>query len=71
MTAMVGYGREGSTILSHLVVVSDSFFTSVFNYRSQYWLWSPLIGSACGGITASILYDVLIYTGSESFVNTP
>ncbi|KAI0254575.1 aquaporin-like protein [Lactifluus subvellereus] len=35
----------------------------VFNYRSQYWIWSPLLGSACGGLVASFLYDFLIYLG--------
>jgi aquaglyceroporin related protein, other eukaryote len=71
MTAMVGYGREGATILSHQSSSLIHFLAAVFNYRSQYWLWSPILGSACGGITASILYDVLLYVGDDSFINTP
>jgi aquaglyceroporin related protein len=43
----------------------------VFNYRSQYWIWSPILGSFCGGIAACFLYDVLIYLGPESPINTP
>jgi aquaglyceroporin related protein len=43
----------------------------VFDYRSQYWIWSPLLGSVCGGLTAALIYDVLIYRGPESFLNAP
>ncbi|KAI0251980.1 aquaporin-like protein [Lactifluus subvellereus] len=43
----------------------------VFNYRSQYWAWSPLLGSVCGGLAASFIYDTLIYLGPESFDNAP
>jgi len=43
----------------------------VFNYRSQYWLWSPIIGSFCGGLVACFLYDVFIYLGPESPINKP
>ncbi|KAI9512387.1 aquaporin [Russula earlei] len=43
----------------------------VFSFRHQYWIWAPLLGSVCGGLTASFLYDVLIYLGPESFVNAP
>jgi aquaglyceroporin related protein len=43
----------------------------VFDYRSQYWIWSPLLGSVSGGLVAALLYDVFIYRGPESFVNAP
>jgi len=43
----------------------------VFNFRHQYWLWSPILGSVCGGLTASFLYDLLVYNGPESFFNVP
>ncbi|KAH9969565.1 putative aquaporin 3 [Russula dissimulans] len=43
----------------------------VFNFRHQYWLWSPILGSVCGGLTASFLYDLLVYNGPESFFNAP
>ena len=73
MTAMVGYGRQGTALLSYSVVVSNPFFffDAVFNYRSQYWIWSPILGSFCGGLVACFLYDVLIYLGPESPINTP
>ncbi|KAI0004546.1 aquaporin-like protein [Russula compacta] len=43
----------------------------VFDYRGQYWIWSPLLGSVCGGLVASFLYDALIYVGPESPFNAP
>jgi len=43
----------------------------VFDFRSQYWIWSPLLGSVCGGLVASFLYDFLIYLGPESWINAP
>jgi len=43
----------------------------VFSFRHQYWIWSPLLGSVCGGVTASFIYDALIYLGPESFFNAP
>ncbi|KAI0058267.1 aquaporin [Artomyces pyxidatus] len=43
----------------------------VFNYRSQYWLWCPIIGSFAGGLVACFIYDVFIFLGDESFLNRP
>jgi aquaglyceroporin related protein len=43
----------------------------VFDFRSQYWIWSPILGSVCGGLVAAFLYDVFIYVGPESPINTP
>jgi aquaglyceroporin related protein len=43
----------------------------VFTYRNQYWLWSPILGSVSGGLTASFLYDLLVYVGPESIFNAP
>ncbi|KAI0043058.1 aquaporin [Auriscalpium vulgare] len=43
----------------------------VFNYRNQYWLWTPILGSFCGGITACFIYDIFIFIGDESFINAP
>ncbi|KAH9980304.1 putative aquaporin 4 [Lactifluus volemus] len=64
MTAMVGYGREGTSPC--LICLYRSL-----QFRNQYWLWSPIFGSVCGGIVASFIYDALIYLGPESFFNTP
>jgi len=54
-----------------LMTAMVGYGTQAFNYRSQYWLWAPLLGSVCGGLTASFLYDFLIYLGPESFFNAP
>ena len=72
MTAMVGYGRQGTAFLSYSTVVCNPYlFDAVFNYRSQYWIWSPILGSFCGGVVACFLYDVFVYLGPESPINTP
>jgi len=54
-----------------LMTAMVGYGRQVFNYRSQYWIWSPILGSFCGGLVASFLYDVLIYLGPESPFNTP
>jgi hypothetical protein len=71
MTVMVGYGRQGTAIPSRSVTVSNPLFDAVFNYRNQYWIWSPLLGSVFGGLSAALVYDVLIYIGPESPINAP
>jgi len=43
----------------------------VFDYRSQYWIWSPLLGSICGGLSAAFIYSALIYRGEDCFINAP
>ncbi|KAI0050271.1 aquaporin [Auriscalpium vulgare] len=43
----------------------------VFNYRSQYWLWTPILGSFAGALVAPLVYDVFIFNGDESFINRP
>lgn len=41
----------------------------VWNFRSQYWLWVPWCATLSGGLMGCIIYDSLIYTGSESPLN--
>ncbi|CAE6413772.1 unnamed protein product [Rhizoctonia solani] len=43
----------------------------VWNYRSQYWLYTPIIGPIVGAIFGAAVYDVFIFTGSESIFNKP
>ncbi|KAI0269804.1 aquaporin [Gloeopeniophorella convolvens] len=43
----------------------------VFNFRNQYWIWCPIIGSFCGGLVACFVYDVFLFLGAESFINSP
>jgi len=41
----------------------------VWSYRHQYWLWTPILGPICGGLTGAGLYDLLVFTGPESRIN--
>ncbi|EIW78198.1 aquaporin [Coniophora puteana RWD-64-598 SS2] len=43
----------------------------VFTFRNQYWLWCPVIAPMVGCIAGGVVYDALIYTGSDSVINTP
>ncbi|KZT67246.1 major intrinsic protein superfamily membrane channel protein [Daedalea quercina L-15889] len=43
----------------------------VFTYRSQYWLWCPIIAPIVGALIGTLLYDAFIFTGSESLLNRP
>ncbi|KAF8496885.1 aquaporin-like protein [Russula emetica] len=43
----------------------------VFTFRHHYWIWGSIIGSCCGGLVAALLYDLFIFRGPESFINTP
>lgn len=43
----------------------------VFNFRSQYWLWAPILGATCGGLVAAFLYDALICVDPDSIFNAP
>ncbi|QRV76720.1 aquaporin, Major intrinsic protein family [Ceratobasidium sp. AG-Ba] len=44
---------------------------AVWNYRSQYWLYTPIIGPIVGAIAGTAIYDAFIFTGSESIFNKP
>ncbi|KAG8706458.1 hypothetical protein FRC09_002399 [Ceratobasidium sp. 395] len=43
----------------------------VWNFRSQYWLYAPIIGPIVGAFAGTALYDGFLYTGSESVFNKP
>ncbi|KAG8703371.1 hypothetical protein FRC09_004196 [Ceratobasidium sp. 395] len=44
---------------------------NVWNHRSQYWLYGPIIGPIVGALAGTALYDLLIFTGPESIFNQP
>lgn len=44
---------------------------AVYNYRDQYWLYTPIIGPICGAIVGVFTYDLLCYLGRESILNRP
>ncbi|KAF8323295.1 aquaporin [Clavulina sp. PMI_390] len=43
----------------------------LFDYRHQYWLWTPILGPITGGILGTIVYDAFLFTGDESIFNKP
>jgi len=44
---------------------------AIWDYRHQYWLWTPILGPIFGGLAATGVYDLFIYTGEDSIVNKP
>ncbi|KIJ17815.1 hypothetical protein PAXINDRAFT_161922 [Paxillus involutus ATCC 200175] len=57
----------GPRILTAMV----GYGKAVFDFRNQYWIWCPIIGPILGMQAGALVYDTLIYTGSNSIVNTP
>jgi len=55
----------GPRILTAMV----GYGRDVFNYRTQYWLWCPILGPIFGMLVAGFFYDALFYRGSESPLN--
>ncbi|TFK31875.1 aquaporin-like protein [Crucibulum laeve] len=43
----------------------------LFTYRSQYWLWCPILGPVLGAQVGAIFYDAFLYNGDDSVFNTP
>lgn len=43
----------------------------LFDYRRQYWFWAPLLGPIFGGLAGTCVYDLFVFTGEDSVVNTP
>ncbi|KAG8935901.1 hypothetical protein FRC02_005656 [Tulasnella sp. 418] len=42
----------------------------VWNFRGQYWLWTPILGPFVGALAGAGLYDLFIYTGDDSRINS-
>ncbi|KAG8757475.1 hypothetical protein FRC12_010307 [Ceratobasidium sp. 428] len=40
----------------------------VWDYRSQYWLYAPVIGPMVGGILGALTYDLLLYTEDDNII---
>jgi len=43
----------------------------LWNYRSQYWLWTGILAPLSGGLVGAFVYDALLYIGSDSIFNRP
>jgi aquaglyceroporin related protein len=38
----------------------------IWNYRSQFWLWTGIIAPIFGAISGGAIYDAFLYTGEDS-----
>ncbi|KAH9933199.1 aquaporin [Epithele typhae] len=54
-----------------LLTAMVGYGSAVFTFRSQYWLWCPVIAPILGGLAGVFLYDVFFYQGAESLLNRP
>ncbi|KAI6146702.1 major intrinsic protein superfamily membrane channel protein [Pisolithus tinctorius] len=52
-----------------LLTAMVGYGKDVFTFRNQYWLWCPILAPILGMQVGGLVYDLLIYTGSESIVN--
>ncbi|EGG04320.1 uncharacterized protein MELLADRAFT_117123 [Melampsora larici-populina 98AG31] len=43
--------------------------TEVWSFKHFYWIWTPWIATCGGGLFGSLVYDLFIYTGSDSPLN--
>ena len=43
----------------------------LWNYRSQYWLWTGTLGPLCEGLVRAFVYDSLLYIGPDTVFNRP
>jgi aquaglyceroporin related protein len=57
----------GPRILTSMV----GYGGAVYSFRSQYWLWCPVIATIIGAQFGCMAYDMLLYTGEDSPVNKP
>ncbi|GJJ08906.1 hypothetical protein Clacol_003126 [Clathrus columnatus] len=43
----------------------------VFTFRNEYWIWCPVIAPFCGAIVGAFVYDIFLFVGGDSVVNSP
>ncbi|KAF7329878.1 hypothetical protein MKEN_00251500 [Mycena kentingensis (nom. inval.)] len=44
---------------------------AVYSFRTQYWLWCPVIAPILGAQAGALYYDILLFNGPESKINAP
>nr|I1Z8E9.1 RecName: Full=Aquaporin-7-1 [Laccaria bicolor]AFJ15559.1 putative aquaporin 5 [Laccaria bicolor] len=49
-----------------LFLAMSGYGKALFNYRSQYWLWAPIIAPVLGAQAGGLLYDTFLYDGDNS-----
>jgi len=57
----------GPRILTAMV----GYGRDVFDFRTQYWLWCPVMAPFLGALVATFLYDAFLYTDTDSILNKP
>jgi len=57
----------GPRILTSMV----GYGTQVYTFRSQYWLWCPVIATSLGAQAGAMYYDIFLFNGPESRINRP
>ncbi|GJJ14257.1 hypothetical protein Clacol_008521 [Clathrus columnatus] len=43
----------------------------VFTFRDQYWLWCPVLAPLAGGVVGALVYDIFLFVGGDSVINSP
>jgi len=69
--AQTAYGINPARDFGPRLALSAIGYSGVWNYRNQYWLWVEWAATIPGGIVGGLLYDALIYSGSDSPLNKP
>jgi aquaglyceroporin related protein len=57
----------GPRIMTYMV----GYGREVWDFRNQYWLWTPILGPFAGALAGTAVYDAFVYTGAESIFNRP
>jgi len=66
-----GYAINPARDLGPRIMTWIFYGKEVWNFRHQYWLWTPILGPIMGGLSGTLVYDAFLYTGSESILNKP
>jgi len=43
--------------------------STIWSYRSMYWLWCPVLGPVLGAQLGTLFYDTFLYTGEEGLLS--
>jgi len=57
----------GPRILTSMV----GYGREVYNFRRQYWLWCEVMAPFLGATAGALVYDALVYTGTDSPLSKP
>ncbi|KAM5541376.1 hypothetical protein V8D89_004930 [Ganoderma adspersum] len=54
-----------------LLTAMVGYGAPVFTFRSQYWLWCPVLAPIVGALVGTFLYDLFFYSGTDSILSRP